>query len=615
MITEDLHLPVEISTIAFEILERCNLFCDFCIRNATKQHGDNVSVDLFKKRLDAVLKNFPHIKLVALTGGEPFLHKDIINFVDICFSQDKSACITTNATVLNKATLEALSKYKNCHLIVSIDGPENIHDKVRGKEGAFNKLQEFMLFCRELDITTLVNITVNENNANYVEETIFIAYDFGARDISVALVKPEGRGDIIHNGMKVFTNVSRQIASARRKLYHTDVKIFFTEPLAHITEVYRETSRNIYRCGAVSGSLHIQANGNVLLCTSCKQSLGNIDEIGEILRERYLDDYRSTSISNREKLGGECGACFVGDACSGCRCRAEKGDKGFLGGDPLCPKNTPQGEKDRAKKAIEKAEESLFLKNSKDPIALKKWLEGWTNQEHFTRDNKNFTGQKRWGHSWDLGDGWSIQGEMANRHKNILYNWIKSGSLPSSLKGMKILDIGPWTGGETFFLSALGAQVDVVEESDIYKDAITYVANQFSLNIRNIGSSLYDLTLEGNDSQYDAVYMSGIVSHLSDPIVGLRTVFNQLKNGGVCLLETQTSYAYDGRDEYWGVDRPGWIWFNLSRDTLLQMLYDVGFRDLEIVDFSENRRIQIVARRNEWFPLGMRMGLSYSSIK
>src|SRR5437588_643522 len=52
-----------------------------------------------------------------------------------------------------------------------------------------------------------------------------------------------------------------------------------------------------------------------------------------------------------------------------------------------------------------------------------------------------------WGHNHDFGSGLHLHGRMANRHIDILADFIDHYGLPRDLSGKRVLDIGVWTGG------------------------------------------------------------------------------------------------------------------------------------------------------------------------
>ncbi len=600
--------PLIVKTAAFEIIEQCNFSCSFCVRNAHRKLTGKIDLATFAARLNIMKRAFPALELVAITGGEPFLHPDLVEMVKCALIAGHSVSITTNASIVDRTILREFAQSGRVYVIVSLDGPSaEIHDSVRGFPGAFARALEFASASRENGLRFGVNITVSPDNCSSVEETIRLAAHMGAADASVALVKPEGRGECNALSRMVLADVSRQVERAKDSLYG-QIHIRFTEPLAHLVDVSVFAEGRRRTCGAGGDSLHIQCNGTVLLCTSSSQSLGNIDELRDEIISAWKSDNRLQSIRRDKKLAGACSECPVFDFCGGCRCRAEKAGN-FLGEDPLCPRTIDPELAQAADRALEAAQRRILPSSARDPDSLKKWLLEWCSGESFDRRNNDFFSQRRWGHDYPLDSERVLKGEMGTRHIDVLRGFLSNGVLQIDLSGQRILDIGPWTGGEALLLAALGAVVDFAEEHPDYRDVTVHMAESLGLPVRCVGDSLYNLK-HCPPAGYDVVYLSGIITHLSDPVIGLRIAFDRLKKGGICLIETQSSYSPDGKDEFWGGSRPGWVWWNLSRVTILEILRNVGFEAVEIVGFGKDRRIQICARKQNQNLLGMQMGLS-----
>lgn len=81
-------------SIMFEVTRRCNLKCEHCLR------GDAENVDMSKEVIDATLDNVELISFLKLTGGEPFLVPEIIEYlVDSIIQRD--ILIFAFSTVVN----------------------------------------------------------------------------------------------------------------------------------------------------------------------------------------------------------------------------------------------------------------------------------------------------------------------------------------------------------------------------------------------------------------------------------------------------------------------------------------------------------------------------------
>jgi len=191
-----------------------------------------------------------------------------------------------------------------------------------------------------------------------------------------------------------------------------------------------------------------------------------------------------------------------------------------------------------------------------------------------------------WGHTHDFGS-FQIQGLMRDRHIRIVADFVDRAGLGLDLSGLRVLDVGCWTGGMSLLLTAMGAKVTAVEEVVKYAQIVKWLSHSFDAGIQVVSSSLYNL----NESDFDIVIISGVLYHVSDPILALRIMFNCTRDGGMCLIETEVDpselpiarYAGPTRARGDAKDRTreGWNWWVSSVTAFEQMLADVGFEASE----------------------------------
>ena len=98
-----------------------------------------MTLDDWKRLIDELAVN--GIQWVLLRGGEPFLFPEIIDLLDYINDRGIFLSIDTNGTML-KIHAADIVRIGNMHLTISVDGPEQIHDQVRGVEGCFQRLRE-----------------------------------------------------------------------------------------------------------------------------------------------------------------------------------------------------------------------------------------------------------------------------------------------------------------------------------------------------------------------------------------------------------------------------------------------------------------------------------------
>ncbi len=74
---------------------------------------------------------------LAISGGEPFVRKDILEIVEYASSQPLFVTILSNGTLITDETAKKLSQYNIKEVQISLDGAKTeTHDALRGMKGA-----------------------------------------------------------------------------------------------------------------------------------------------------------------------------------------------------------------------------------------------------------------------------------------------------------------------------------------------------------------------------------------------------------------------------------------------------------------------------------------------
>ncbi|WP_432664978.1 Cys-rich peptide radical SAM maturase CcpM [Wukongibacter baidiensis] len=135
------YLKNRLNVITLQVTQQCNLRCSYCsfsgIYNDRVHSDKQMSLEVAKKGIDFMISNSlesPRLD-VGFYGGEPLLRFDLIKE---CVSYAKQQGqgkevtfhMTTNGTLLRDEVVDFLVE-NNFKLLISIDGPEEIHDKNR----------------------------------------------------------------------------------------------------------------------------------------------------------------------------------------------------------------------------------------------------------------------------------------------------------------------------------------------------------------------------------------------------------------------------------------------------------------------------------------------------
>ncbi len=111
----------------FWVTTRCNLKCFFCLRTLKNLEVKDMEVNTFLK-----LSRFISKKQVWFCGlGEPLLHPNFLDFVEIAKSKKCFVAFTTNGILLTEDRAWQLIKLGVDLIIFSIDGIGEIYEKIR----------------------------------------------------------------------------------------------------------------------------------------------------------------------------------------------------------------------------------------------------------------------------------------------------------------------------------------------------------------------------------------------------------------------------------------------------------------------------------------------------
>ena len=133
--------------ISMTITNVCNLRCWMCgqwseegyIQNNTRSLRDMMPLEDWKRVIDELADR--GIQSVLLRGGEPFLFPAIVELLEYLNQKQIFVSIDTNGTMLADFAPDIV-RIGKLHLTISVDGPESIHDQIRGVPGTFNRVRE-----------------------------------------------------------------------------------------------------------------------------------------------------------------------------------------------------------------------------------------------------------------------------------------------------------------------------------------------------------------------------------------------------------------------------------------------------------------------------------------
>lgn len=327
--------------VFIEITNNCTAKCHGCEANKNEKE---LSIEEFRKILDNI---HPSIKLIGITGGEPFDHPNLTELLKVLDERKRDYFIFTNGLWKKP---EKILKYlkKSPHfkgLSFSVHGPNPASHQQFTQIESCTKILESIKKSVEEGLLTQTNTVIGEHNKRDLKNLITFLHEAGVNLMVFSrYVGP------IRNGISIFKEELNTLLGFLKEVKETGMPIVFGHclPLCY----------NNFTGGCRAGEdfYHIDINGNLHACSFSPAILGDIKkDTAENIRNS--DEFQNW-IKNRSIF---CEGCEILDDCrSGCRAVRE-----ILGirKDPLMwePIKT---KKTRAKKASVPAKKTTSKKTS-----------------------------------------------------------------------------------------------------------------------------------------------------------------------------------------------------------------------------------------------------------
>ena len=271
-------------------LYTCNSRCKTC--NIWKKKAENLTIDEYKVIFKKLGKS-PY--WITISGGEPFLRKDLVELCRIIYkySKPKIINIPTNGILTGKIVEDVIAIVKDCpktQIIInlSIDGIGKQHDEIRQVPGnytkiirTFKKLKE--LECKNLTVgihtviscfnvkefSSIANELIQLGPDSYITE---IAEERNELDTMNANITP----DMISYRSAIDYLIHR-IKNGKFSGMNKITQAFRIEYYNLVKQILRDR-KQVIPCYSGIASTQISPDGEVWICCIKAQSLGNLRE-------------------------------------------------------------------------------------------------------------------------------------------------------------------------------------------------------------------------------------------------------------------------------------------------------------------------------------------------
>lgn len=290
------HDPIQLT---FFLTRKCNARCAFCFY--LSRNSDVAADELSPGEIRKVSASLGRLLWLAFSGGEIFLRDDLVEIAATFYEKNKPAIILlpTNGLLpdtIKEQTEAILKRCRKSTVVVklSLDGPEDVHDRLRGTGEAFHKTLETYeklrpLLVRYRNFELGINTVFCSANQGRMDEVIsFVRRLEGTPTHTVSLV----RGDVADEGLKqVDMSAYRRTIETLESHLKANSSAGYRFPGARLKAAQDILQRRLILdtatkhkrlvpCYAGKLTLVLTESGDLYPCESFTRKMGNVREWG-----------------------------------------------------------------------------------------------------------------------------------------------------------------------------------------------------------------------------------------------------------------------------------------------------------------------------------------------
>lgn len=330
-----------------EITGCCNMRCEHC--RAYEEENRNMKLSLYSKILDFIELNRAEDFRLTISGGEPFINKNIVDYLRLAKERSiDNIIITTNASLVTDAKLEELDSLNidNLCIQVSLDSKNReTHDSFRHFHGAYDKAIEVLKKVKNYPhLKSSIRMSVVRGTISEVEAMVDLAYRMGVDRIGIGAVIPVGAGKDGHLTIsKEEKKHFLEILAAKKREYMPQLEVTTEDPLKFLVAdspwaygACGQESDFWGGCTAGISGFNVNVEGMITPCAVLNEAIVDMNKMSaEEAALEYITNPTIIKLFERN-FSGKCKSCRLKYSCGGCRATAKSLTGDLMGNDPTC---------------------------------------------------------------------------------------------------------------------------------------------------------------------------------------------------------------------------------------------------------------------------------------
>lgn len=280
-------MPTDVSIIT---TYRCQMRCKMC---DIWEHPTDPKLEITAKDLEIL----PSFKFVNITGGEPFVRRDLEDIVEVLYKKSERIVISTSGFHY-KRIIRLAERFPNIGIRVSIEGLSQRNDDLRGREGGFDRGLKTLFALQEMGNKDIgFGITVSNKNSEDMLWLYKLSKAMGMEFATAAFHNSfyfHKDDNWIENKDVVIGHFNELIESLlKENTPKSWFRAFFNLGLIN----YIRGGKRMLPCEAGTANFFIEPYGDVYPCNGLeerywKESMGNIRDVTSFEELWFSDQAR-----------------------------------------------------------------------------------------------------------------------------------------------------------------------------------------------------------------------------------------------------------------------------------------------------------------------------------
>lgn len=290
-----------LSEISIEILQRCPNRCIYCSSHSNPQATHLIPFEIIKNIIDDA--KCLGCKTVCLSGGEPFLHPQILDIISYIAKKQLTCYVYTSGIYMKDEVYSSLpNEYIEAirgmvdKVIFNVEADSSaLYDQIMGTDvGGFDMMKKSISDCVSSGLVVETHVVPMQVNFKHLKSTFEMCYQLGVSKVSILRLVLQGRALENLSLVKLTAEDSREVTKLIKILnesYKGKVRIGLP---------YSDSNCRIY-CKAASDKINVRYDGNVYPCEVFKDDLLNAKlgcEPDNVLKDRFYDIYQESPYLN-----------------------------------------------------------------------------------------------------------------------------------------------------------------------------------------------------------------------------------------------------------------------------------------------------------------------------